>query len=81
MLDLHLVEEDSAILCELNLTGSTDEHLDGTLWTKVGLKDLLETFSGVDVNTESLCLSDNISVGIYHLEGRHIQKIECLNLN
>jgi hypothetical protein len=38
----------------------------------------LETFSGVDVNTESLCLSDNISVGVYHLEGRHIQKMLVL---
>jgi hypothetical protein len=81
MLDLHLMEEDSTILGELNLTSSTDEHLDGSLWTEVGLEDLLETFSGVDVNTESLSLSDNISVGIYHLEGRHFSNIECINLN
>ena len=69
MLNLHLVEEDSSIFGELNLTSSTDEHFDGSLWTEVGLEDLLETFSGVDIDAESLCLSDNISVGIYHLEG------------
>jgi len=69
MLNLHLVEENCTILGKLDLTSSTDEHLNGTLWSKVGFEDFLETFCGVDVDTKSLGLSDNISIGIYELKG------------
>lgn len=75
VLDLHFMEEDGAILGQLNLTCTTDEHLNGTLWTQVGLEDLLKSFSSVDVNAKSLCLSDNISIGINHLKGRHSSNI------
>jgi len=69
VLNLHLVEENCTILGKLDLTSSTDEHLNGTLWSKVGFEDFLETFCGVDVDTKSLGLSDNISIGIYELKG------------
>ena len=69
MLNLHLVEENGTILGKLDLSSTTDEHLNGTLWSEVGFKDFLETFCGVDVDTKSLGLSDNISIGIYELKG------------
>jgi len=72
VLDLHLVEEDSSVLGQLNLSSTADEHLDGTLGTEVGLEDFLESLSGVDVDTEGSSLADLIGFGVYELKSRHI---------
>jgi len=71
VLDLHLVEEDATVLSELDLASSTNEHLEGTLGTKVGLEDLLETLSGVDVDAESGSLADDIGLGVNQLQRGH----------
>jgi len=71
VLDLHLVEQNSAVLGQLNLASATDEHLDGALGTEVGLEDLLETLGGVDVNAEGSCLTDNIGLCVDELERSH----------
>lgn len=71
VLDLHLVEQNSAVLGQLNLASASDEHLNGTLGTKVGLEDLLEALSGVDVNAEGSCLTDNISLCVDELKRSH----------
>lgn len=60
VLDLHLVKKDIAILGELDLASSSDQHLDGTLRTEVGLQNLLETLSSVNVDLESLGLLDDV---------------------
>ena len=72
MLDLHLVEKHGSILGELDLTSSSNKHLDGSLWSKVALEHLLEPFGGVDVDTEGLSLSDDVGVCVYELKRRHI---------
>lgn len=72
MLDLHLVEENLTILGKLNLTGSTDEHLDSSLRSEVGLKDLLKTLGGLDVDLECLGTLDHISFFVDVVERTHI---------
>ena len=68
VLDLHLVEEDGSILGELDLTSSTDEHLNSSLWPEVGLENLLQSLSGIDVDSECLSLSDDIRVCVDELK-------------
>lgn len=68
MLDLHLMEENGTVFGQLDLTSTTNKHLNGSLWSKVGFEHLLETFGGVDVNAQSLSLTDNIRIGIDHLK-------------
>lgn len=68
VLDLHLVEENSSVLGQLNLSSASDEHLNGALGTEVGLEDLLEALGGVDVNAEGSCLTDNISLCVDELK-------------
>jgi hypothetical protein len=47
-------------------------HLDGSLGTKVGLEDFLESLSGIDVDTESGSFTDLIGFGVNELKSRHI---------
>jgi hypothetical protein len=72
MLDLHFVEQDATILSQFDLASTANKHLDGSFWSEVRLKDFLETLTGVDIDTESGSLSDNVSLGIDKLEGTHI---------
>lgn len=72
VLDLHLVEEDSSILGQFNLSSTTDEHLNGSLRSEVGLENLLESLGGVDVDTESGTLADLIGLSVDELKSRHI---------
>ena len=68
MLDLHLMEQDGSVLGELDLTSTTDKHLDGTLRSEVSLEDFLETLSGIDVDTKSLSLTNDIRVRVNELK-------------
>jgi len=68
VLDLHFVQQDCTILGELDLSSSTDEHLDSTLWTKVSFKNLLKTLGSIDVDSESLRFSNNVSVCVDELK-------------
>jgi len=72
VLDLHLVEEDSSILGQFNLSSTANKHLDGTLRSKVGLEDFLESLGGVDVDSEGSSLTDLIGFGVNKLKSRHI---------
>jgi len=69
MLNLHLVEQNRAIFSQFDLSSTTNEHLDGTFWSKVGLKYFLKTFGGVDVDAQGLRLSDNIRIRVNELKG------------
>jgi len=46
-------------------------HLDGTLGTEVGLENLLEALSGVDVDAESGSFADDVSLSVDELERSH----------
>ena len=78
MLDVHFVEEDCAIFGKLNLTCTTHEHFNGSLWAKIGLEDFLQSFSCIDIDGECLSLSDNISVCVNQLETGHCLDRECI---
>jgi len=71
VLNLHLVEEDATVLGQLDLTGTTDEHLKGALGTEVGLKHFLEALGGVDVDAEGGGLAHNIGLSVNELERGH----------
>jgi hypothetical protein len=58
------MQKNCTIFGKFNLTGSTDKHFNGTFWTQVGLKNLLETFSSIDVYTKGLGFSNDISVSV-----------------
>ena len=42
MLDLHLVQEDVAVLGDLDVAGAGHQHLHGALGAEVGLQHILE---------------------------------------
>ena len=41
MLNLHFMEENIAVLGDLDVPGSPHQHLHGALWPKVGLQYIL----------------------------------------
>lgn len=43
-------------------------HLERSFGTQIGLEDLLEAFSGVNVDTESSGLADNVGFFVQKLE-------------
>ena len=72
MLDLHLVEEDVAVLGQLDLAGAADQHLEGAAGAEVGLEDVLEAAGGGHIDRPGLVLADDLSVGGELLQsGRH----------
>jgi hypothetical protein len=58
------VKEHIAILGDLHLTGTANEHLHGALGAEVGLEDLLETLGRVDVHGEGLGATKDVGLGI-----------------
>ena len=46
------MEKDVAILGELEVTSSTNEHLDGAFRSEIGLEHILQAFGRVDVHQE-----------------------------
>lgn len=50
MLNLHLMEEDVAILGQLDLAGTADEHFQSASRSEVGLEDVLQTAGGGHVD-------------------------------
>jgi hypothetical protein len=46
-------------------------HLDSTLGSQVSLKNLLEALSGVNVDTESGGLTDDVGLCVDELKGSH----------
>ena len=68
MLNLHLMEKDGSVLGELNLTSSSDKHLDGSLWTEVSLEDFLKSLGSVDVDSEGLSFSNDIGISVDELK-------------
>ena len=68
MLNLHFSEQDSSIFGKFDLSSTSDKHLDGSLWSKICLENLLQAFCGIDVDAQSLGLPDNISIRIYQLK-------------
>ena len=72
VLDLHLVEEDVAVLGQLDLAGAADEHLEGAAGAEVGLEDVLQAAGGGHVDRPGLVLADDLGVGGELLQaGRH----------
>jgi len=71
VLDLHLMEQDATILGQFNLSRASNEHLNGTLRTEVGLKNFLKTFSGVNVDSKGSGLSDDVGLRVNHLQRTH----------
>lgn len=72
VLDLHLVEEDVAVLGQLDLAGAADEHLEGAAGAEVGLEDVLQAAGGGQVDRPGLVLADDLGVGGELLQaGRH----------
>jgi len=61
------VEKDSSVLGQFYLACTTDEHLNGTLRSKVGLEYLLEAFSSVYVDSEGGSFSDDVGLSINEL--------------
>jgi hypothetical protein len=68
MLDLHFVEKDSSILCELDLASASNEHFDRSFRSEVRLQDFLESFSSIDVDTEGSSLPDNVGFCVNELK-------------
>ena len=72
VLDLHLVQEDVAVLGQLDLAGAADQHLEGAAGAEVGLEDVLEAAGGGHVDRPGLVLADDLGVGGELLQsGRH----------
>lgn len=42
-------------------------HFDGAFGSEVGFEDFLETFGSVDVHSQGLGFSDDVSLGVNHL--------------
>lgn len=71
VLDLHLVKQDASVFGELDLSGTSDQHLKGTLGTEIGLHDFLQAHSRVDVHSEGLDLLQHLRLGVQELYIRH----------
>lgn len=72
VLDLHLVQEDVAVLGQLDLSCAADQHLERAAGAEVGLEDVLEAAGGGHVDRPGLVLADDLGVGGELLQsGRH----------
>ena len=54
VLDLHFVEEDVAVLGDLDVAAARHQHLHGALWAQVSLQHLLQSLGRIDVEGQGL---------------------------
>uniref|UniRef100_A0A0A9DDV5 Uncharacterized protein n=1 Tax=Arundo donax TaxID=35708 RepID=A0A0A9DDV5_ARUDO len=70
VLDLHFLQEGVPILGQLDVTSSTDKHLDGALGAEVSLEHVLEALGGVNVHVQRRRVVEHLRVGVQRAE-RH----------
>ena len=71
MLDLHLVEEDVAVLGDLDVAGAGDEHLHGAAGAQVGLEHVLDALGRADVDGQGLGGAGHLGLGVQHRDRGH----------
>eukprot|EP00048_Salpingoeca_helianthica_P014740 m.223286 g.223286 ORF g.223286 m.223286 type:complete len:355 (-) comp16221_c0_seq1:23-1087(-) len=76
VLDLHLLEQDHAVLGDLDVTSATHKHLHGATGTKICAKHLLQTTGSRDVEVERLSSTSHLGFGIESCDGRHDTRAE-----
>lgn len=69
VLDLHLAQQDFAVLGQLDLAGSVDEHLDCSFGAQIGLEHLLQAQGSIDVERQRLASAGNFGLGVCQLYG------------
>jgi len=45
------MQKNRTIFGKFNLSSTANKHLNGALWPKIGLENLLQTFSRIDIDT------------------------------
>ncbi len=64
MLDLHLVEQNVAVLRDFDVASTGNQHLHGPLRSQIGLEHILDPLSGRDVDGQSLGGPGDLSLGV-----------------
>ena len=75
MLNLHLVQQNIAILGDLDVTSTGHQHLHCSTRSQIGFEDILDSLGGGDVDGQSPGGSSHFSLGIQQRDGRHDELI------
>ena len=79
MLDLHLVQQNVAILGDLDVAGAGNEHLHGPLGSEVGLEDVLDALGSGDVDAQGLGGPGDLGLGVENGDGGHGQELAAVS--
>lgn len=64
VLDLHLMHKNGTILSQFDLSSSSDQHLQSSLWSQIALHDIHQSNSSMDIHSQSLNFLQDLSLRV-----------------
>ena len=72
MLNLHLMEQNIAVLGDLDVSGARHQHLHGALRTQVRLQNILKALGSTDVEGQGLSRAVDLGLWVEQADGGHL---------